>query len=407
MDAGVLAGGLGTRMGPLSVTSPKPLLKIANIPLLQHTLYRLSKAGVTRFVVVVPPGGESVKKLIKILQKGGLDIRLVMQKSPRGTADALACLEGHIGESGEKFLVTNGDVLFEPDDVKEMIRLNPPAIALKKKPSLEGMGAVEVAGEEIKRIIEKPPTDYGGEFLNAGIYLLSSEVFDFVRRTPLSSRGEYELTTTLQMMIDEGENIAGFKLRGYWMDVGRPWDLLDANALILSEMGSSINGEVEEGAHLSGNVQVGEGSLIRSGAYIEGPVMIGKNCTVGPNCYIRPFTCLEDDVHIGNAVEVKNSIIGEGTNIGHLSYVGDSVIGKRCNFGAGTVVANLRHDNKNVKVRLKGEVVDSKRRKLGVIMGDDVHTGINTSINAGMMIYPHTTTLPGEVVVRNLGEGDV
>ena len=141
--------------------------------------------------------------------------------------------------------------------------------------------------------------------------------------------------------------------------------------------------------------------MIRSGAYIEGPVKIGKDCTIGPNCYIRPSTSIGDRVYIGNGVEIKNSIIGDDTRIGHLSYVGDSVIGNGCNFGAGTKVANLRHDGKNIKVMLKGELVDTGRRKLGVIMGDHVHTGINTSINTGVMIDPGSTTLPGEVVMRN------
>ncbi|MCK4459547.1 MAG: glucose-1-phosphate thymidylyltransferase, partial [Methanosarcinales archaeon] len=99
-------------------------------------------------------------------------------------------------------------------------------------------------------------------------------------------------------------------------------------------------------------------------------------------------------------VEIKNSIIMEGTNIGHLSYLGDSVIGYGCNFGAGTKVANLRHDGKNIRVAMDGGLTDTGRRKLGVIMGDGVHTSINTSINVGMMIAAGSATRPGEVVMR-------
>ena len=103
-------------------------------------------------------------------------------------------------------------------------------------------------------------------------------------------------------------------------------------------------------------------------------------------------------MHIGNAVEVKNSIIMDGTNIGHLTYLGDSIIGRKCNFGAGTKVANLRHDGKNIMVKIKGKLTDSGRRKLGVIMGDDVHTGINSSINVGTVMESESYTRPGEVV---------
>jgi len=101
---------------------------------------------------------------------------------------------------------------------------------------------------------------------------------------------------------------------------------------------------------------------------------------------------------VGNAVEIKNTIIMEDTHVGHLSYVGDSVIGHRCNFGAGTKVANLRHDGKNIKVIIKSRILDSGRRKLGVIMGDDVHTGINTSINIGTIMEKGRYTYPGEIV---------
>jgi NDP-sugar pyrophosphorylase family protein len=155
---------------------------------------------------------------------------------------------------------------------------------------------------------------------------------------------------------------------------------------------------VEPNTTIKGEVVIGKGTLIRSGAYLEGPVVIGENCDIGPNCFIRPYTAIGKNVRVGNAVEIKNSIIMEGTHVGHLSYVGDSIIGRRCNFGAGTKVANLRHDGKNIKVRLKGKILDSGRRKLGVIMGDDVHTGINTSINTGVIIEKGRYTYPGEII---------
>ncbi len=155
---------------------------------------------------------------------------------------------------------------------------------------------------------------------------------------------------------------------------------------------------VEPNATIKGEVTIGKGTIIRNGSYIEGPVVIGENCDIGPNCYIRSSTAIGNHARVGNAVEIKNTIIMEGTHVGHLSYVGDSVIGRRCNFGAGTKVANLRHDGKNIKVKIKSKIIDSGRRKLGVIMGDDVHTGINTSINIGVMIEKGKSTNPGEIV---------
>lgn len=184
------------------------------------------------------------------------------------------------------------------------------------------------------------------------------------------------------------------------MDVGRPWDLLTANEMLLADMKKEIEkgATIEPYAVLKGNVHIGRGTLVRSGSYIEGPVYIGENCAIGPNCYIRPGTMIMNNVHIGNATEIKNSIIMSGTNVGHLSYVGDSIIGEKCNFGAGTNVANLRVDNDEVKIMVKDQLMKSGRRKFGCIMGDDVKTGINVSIMPGRSIYPGARIDAGSVV---------
>jgi bifunctional UDP-N-acetylglucosamine pyrophosphorylase/glucosamine-1-phosphate N-acetyltransferase len=128
-----------------------------------------------------------------------------------------------------------------------------------------------------------------------------------------------------------------------------------------------------------------------------GPAIIGEHCDIGPNCYIRPATCMGDNVRVGNAVEVKNSAIMSGSKIGHLSYVGDSVIGERCNFGAGTICSNLRHDKGNIRSYVKGRKEDSGRHKLGVIMGSDVMTGINTSIYPGTVIESGFRGMPAAI----------
>jgi bifunctional UDP-N-acetylglucosamine pyrophosphorylase/glucosamine-1-phosphate N-acetyltransferase len=120
-------------------------------------------------------------------------------------------------------------------------------------------------------------------------------------------------------------------------------------------------------------------------------VIIGRSCEIGPNCYIRPCTAIGDNCHIGAAVEVKNSIIMRGSKIPHLNYVGDSIIGENCNLGAGTKIANLKLDKQNIKVN----DVDTKRRKLGAIIGDSVETGINASINVGTTIGNNTQIGPG------------
>jgi len=166
----------------------------------------------------------------------------------------------------------------------------------------------------------------------------------------------------------------------------------------MKEMVPEMKGDIEPGATLNGPVHVGEGTEILSGAYIVGPVYIGRDCVIGPNCYIRPSTSLGNRCKVGNAVEMKNSILMDDTKVPHNSYVGDSVIGERCNFGAGTKVANLRLDNRPVPVIIDGKRVSSKRRKLGAIIGDDVKIGINVSIEPGTIIEEESFIGPGAMV---------
>jgi bifunctional UDP-N-acetylglucosamine pyrophosphorylase/glucosamine-1-phosphate N-acetyltransferase len=191
-------------------------------------------------------------------------------------------------------------------------------------------------------------------------------------------------------MVDGGEGVVYRKI-SYWLDTSYPWDLLPANESLLAAMEPENLGEVEENVVLKGAVSIGRGTVIKSGSYIEGPVIIGAECNIGPNCYIRPSTAVADGCHIGAAVEIKNSIIMKDTKIPHHNYVGDSVIGERCNLGAGTKVANLRLDDKQIIVAGR----PTGRRKLGVIMGDDVGTGINSCINIGTIIGNNTQIGPG------------
>ena len=182
-----------------------------------------------------------------------------------------------------------------------------------------------------------------------------------------------------------------------------PWDLLRANELYLSSLTENvIQGDVHPLAVIAGIVHIGPGTRILPGVFIEGNVVIGANCKIGPNCYIRGNTSIGDHSHIGQSVEIKNCIILSHTNVGHLSYIGDSVLGEKVNLGAGTTTSNLRHDGQNHCSMVGGFLVDTGRRKFGTIIGDGVHTGINTSIYPGRKLWPHTTTRPGEIVQHDL-----
>ena len=197
--------------------------------------------------------------------------------------------------------------------------------------------------------------------------------------------------------------VAGKRLADWEEELGRtfevqhPWDLLVLNEELLAGITGPEHctaAMVAEG----GLLVVGADTRVLPGVYVEGIVVIGAGCKIGPNCYLRGSTAIGDGCHIGQAVEIKNSLIGHGSSVGHLSYVGDSVIGEKVNFGAGTITSNLRHDGGNHRSLVAGELVDTGRRKFGTVVGDGVHTGIHTAIYPGRKLGPGTTTLPNETV---------
>jgi len=259
----------------------------------------------------------------------------------------------------------------------------------------EEYGIVEIHDEMVTRIHEKIQNPIS-QLINAGIYHFSKDIFEYIKKTGLSSRGEYELTDAINNMIQEIP-IQSIMIK-QWMDIGYPWDMFRATEEILNEIEPVIKGNVESNATLKGPVMIEEGTIVMNGSYIQGPAIIGKNCTIGPNCYIRPFTAIGDGCHIGAATEIKNTIVMNNSNVPHHNYVGDSIIGSGCNLGSGTKVANLRLDKKKVIVYHYGKRINTDRRKLGVIMGDNVQTGVNAVINVGSIIGNNVFIGPGTIV---------
>ena len=380
MQAIILAAGEGSRMRPLTAKMPKVMLPIAGRPLLEHIILRARAAGLDGFVLVVGYGADAVRSHFGDGSSLAVKIDYAVQDRQLGTGHALMAAES---QADDRFMVLNGDVLPDVESLQEMAAAGGMAVSAIKVDDPKRYG-VFVQEEGIFRSVVEKSDNPPSNLANAGIYLFNRSIFDDLRALPLSERGEYELTDGLNRAA-ACEPIRIVELKS-WLEIGRPWDILAANEILLKDLQPQIQVEVEPGARLQGNVSIGQGTVVRSGAYIEGPVLIGENCDIGPNCYIRPTTCIGDNVRVGNAVEVKNSAIMNGSKIGHLSYVGDSVIGERCNFGAGTICSNLRHDKGNIKSYIKGQKADSGRRKLGVIMGDDVMTGINTTIYPGTVI---------------------
>ena len=401
MKGVILAAGKGERLRPLTDDRPKVILKVANRPIIEYVLESLYPF-VDEFVVVVRYRKE---KLIETLgdEFGGKPITYVEQLPGEGTAKAIESARENV--DGE-FIVVNGDIYFEEKAIRELVSAfrrerADVAMVVKHFEDLSHFGKVEIDKGKVTRVLEKPGKVPG--YANLGIYAFRSRVFEFIEKTELSARGEYEITDTINLMIGDNLKVIAVPYDGYWNDIGRPWDLLELNEYLLkTKLRHEIRGTVEEGATVIPPVEIGEGTIVRSGAYIVGPVKIGRNSRIGPNCFIRPYTSIGDNCHIGNAVEVKNSIIMDNSNAPHLNYVGDSIIGENTNLGAGTITANLRHDRGNVRVEIKGKLEDSGRHKLGAIIGHNVKTGINVSIYPGRKLGSNSFIGPGVIVDGNV-----
>jgi bifunctional UDP-N-acetylglucosamine pyrophosphorylase/glucosamine-1-phosphate N-acetyltransferase len=407
MKAVLLAAGEGQRLQPITSTRPKHLIKVAGKPILQFCLDAVKTAGITETVIVTHYMSDKIKSYFGDGSSQGLKISYVEQKEILGTGNAASVAEPYV--EGE-FVLIYGDLLFAQDAVKQAVDLynksKPDAVmAVVPVDKPESYGIIEFSeGKKLKRIVEKPEAGKAPSNLaNAGIYVLSTQVFDKLRQISKSPRGEWELTDALTMLAAEGKTVLVAELaKDAWFDVGRPWDLLDANNWALKRMQPQVLGTIEEGAHLIGSVHVAESARIRSGAYIEGPVFIDEEADVGPNCFIRAGTSIGKKTHVGNAVEIKNCLVMDGTKIGHLSYVGDSVIGENCNFGAGTITANLRFDDGKIKMTIKDQVVDTGRRKLGVVLGDNVKTGIKSLFMPGVKVGANTWVGANLMVTKDL-----
>lgn len=378
-DALILAAGKGTRMWPLTENNPKPLLPIGGLPIIERQIYELKKVGVKNIYILI---GYQMKDISDKLENGdkyNVNINYITQEEQKGTGHAVGLANGVIND---RFYCINGDMVINAENLKNLNQdENNLAMMITEVEDCSNFGVVESQKNYLISIVEKGMKGKGT--INAGSYIFDKRIFEAIDGINKSIRGEYELTDALQSIA---ENIRTVNHNGFWKDIGSPWDLITANENYMEDINEEIQGIIEENVTIKGKLYLGKKSIIKAGTYIEGPVWIGEDCIIGPNAYLRKGTTLCGSNKVGASSEVKNSILMKGAKAPHHNYVGDSIIGNNSNLGSGTKIANLRLDKKNINVIHQGKKNDSGRRKLGAIIGDNVNTGINTSINAGTIL---------------------
>lgn len=397
MKAVIMAAGNGVRMWPLTETRPKCLLPIVGKPITYHQIRELAAAGVNEFIFVVREKKEQIVAYVSSLQQQfGFRLFVVEQGKNNGTAAALLAAEGKVDDT---FIVVGGDLIFDSSIIKKLLKEHKSnessiTVALKKVNRPEKYGIVDIVDGRISYIEEKPKSPKSN-LANLSIYCMEPSVFEKLKQIKPSQRGEYELTDILV-------GAKAVEVDGYWRDVGYPWDLLEANKEMFARMEPKA-GDIRNST-ISGKVIMEEGARIIN-SYVEGDVYIGKNTVIGPNAYIRGPTSIGDNCFIGESVTVKESVIFDEVDAKHLVYIGDSVIGRNVNFGAGTQLANFRFDEGNINVSTERGWVNSGRRKLGAIVGDNVKFGVLAAVMPGKLIGPNCWIHSSVVVNRNVPSG--
>ena len=370
-----MAAGEGRRCRPLTQTRSKVMLPVGNRPFMEHVISALAANGILDLYIVV---GYQKERVMDYFEDGldfGVNITYLEQNELLGTAHALRKAEAYVNE---EFLVVNGDNLIDARAVKELISVKGENVILAAlRRHCGDYGVLMVEHEKVKAIIEKPGRPCSG-IINTGAYKFSPSIFEDLRHTPISKRGSYELTETISQMIADGKEIVPQICKGIWSDAIFAWDLLNANNLALGMKDTKTSGEVEEGVRIKGPVEVGEGSIIRSGSYLVGPVCIGEDCDIGPGATILPSTSIGDSARIGSHSEVRNCIIMNDVRIGSGTIISDSIIGESCTLGDQLVI-----ETGSCVVEVE-EVF--QRAEFGAVFADDVTAGSRVFASPGTVV---------------------
>jgi glucose-1-phosphate thymidylyltransferase len=324
----LLAGGHGTRLRPLTYTGNKHMLPIANKPMLMYGFDQMRAAGIKEIGVVLGPIQEGIVESLGDGSKFGVRIEYLEQPDPKGIAHAVLISRKFLGE--DPFVVHLGDNLLKesiPSLSQEFSKSTADAtVLLSRVKDPTRFGVVKISNGKIVKLVEKPK-EFISDLALAGVYFFRPRIFDAIEKLKPSWRNELEITEAIQNLLDSGGRITYHEITGWWKDTGRPEDILEANQLVLSDLKSRMRGKVEEGVAISGNVDLGEGSIVRKGATVRGPVVIGDYSEIGSGAYIGPYTSIGSKVKILGA-EIENSIVLDGTVIECHERIVDSIIGK-------------------------------------------------------------------------------
>jgi glucose-1-phosphate thymidylyltransferase len=366
MKAVILAAGEGRRLEPLTETRPKPMLPVANRPLLEHVVESVVAAGIEEVVLVVGYKRERIQSHFGDGDDWGIDIEYAVQNKQLGTGHAVLQAERSIEGT---FVVLNGDRIIDPSVVERAVDADDDGetlLAVTRTDDPSGLGVVETDGDHATGIVEKPPQhEITSEVVNAGVYRFEPGVFDVIRDT--ETTGELAITATLNRLAAAGD-VRVLRYRGAWLDVSYLWDLLSVNA-------SLLNGGPRD---VPGTARVGKNAVVTDG------VAVGSDARVGASATVLSGTAIGENVRIGPNAVLDNAVVLSDATVGAGVVLRDCVVGENARVGPNTTVVGGPAD-----VVVDGTVYEDVR--LGGIVGDNARLGGAVAVHPGAVIGNRTT----------------
>jgi glucose-1-phosphate thymidylyltransferase len=329
MKAIVLCAGLGTRLRPLTFSTAKHLIPVANKPVLFFGIESLVEVGAREIGVIVSKDSRSIiQNALDDGQRWGAQVTYIDQPQPRGLAHAAQCAESFIG--AEPFVMYLGDNLLPEGLTGAAERFRATGanavVMLKAVDDPSAFGIAEVDGDRIIRLVEKPKNPTSNLAIVGG-YVFDNNIFESIRRIKPSWRNEYEITDAIQNLIDRGLKVMPYVVRGWWKDTGKPDDILDANRVLLEQLAPAVRGTVDAESQLDGIVVVGAGAEVINST-IRGPVIIGDEARL-VDAHIGPYVSLGDRVHVIDS-RIENSVVMDDSLLEHVPQpIAGSLIGRR------------------------------------------------------------------------------
>jgi glucose-1-phosphate thymidylyltransferase len=328
----ILSGGRGTRLRPITHTSAKQLVPVANKPVLFYGIEAMAQAGIEQVgIIIAPETGDEIRSVAGDGSRFGVRLTYIVQDAPLGLAHAVLTAEPFL--SGSPFVMYLGDNLLQGgiEDLVAAFRANEPdaLILLTPVPDPEHYGVAELSDGTVVRLVEKPAQP-NTDLALVGVYMFKSGVHDAARAITPSGRGELEITDAIQQLVDEGSRVEPHIVRGWWKDTGRLEDMLAANRLVLDTIETRIEGALID-SQVDGRVVVEAGARLERST-VRGPAIIGAGARL-TDCYIGPYTAVGERCEIENA-EVEHSILLSGSIVRDLEgRMESSLLGRNVTVG--------------------------------------------------------------------------